>query len=49
MPEGLTPASLTTFDEHVERVIREYTLRGVHVLAHCRGKSPPRFVRLGTI
>lgn len=36
MPEGLTPASLITFDEHVERVIRDYTLRGVHVLAHCR-------------
>lgn len=36
MPEGLTPSSLTTFDEHVEKVIRNYTLKGVHVLAHCR-------------
>jgi hypothetical protein len=36
MPEGLTPASLPTFDEHIERVIRNYTLRGIHVLAHCR-------------
>lgn len=49
MPEGLTPASLVTFDEHVERVIRDYTLRGVHVLAHCRGKLAPFSSRWPTL
>lgn len=37
MPEGLTPASLENFDTQVELVVREFTLRGVSVLAHCRG------------
>lgn len=36
MPEGLTPASMTLFDKHVECIIRNYTLRGIHTLAHCR-------------
>jgi hypothetical protein len=38
MPEGLTPASLVAFDDHVEKVVRKYTLKGVSVLAHCRGR-----------
>lgn len=36
MPEGLTPSCLKTFDGLVERVVRDYTLKGIHVLAHCR-------------
>lgn len=36
MPEGLTPASLVDFDEHVDKVIRNFTLKGIDVLAHCR-------------
>lgn len=37
MPEGLTPASLERFDSQIEHVVREFTLKGVSVLAHCRG------------
>lgn len=37
MPEGLAPASIEAFDAHLDRVVRRYTLRGTHVLAHCRG------------
>jgi protein-tyrosine phosphatase len=36
MPEGLTPSCLKTFDGLVEKVVRDYTLKGIHVLAHCR-------------
>lgn len=37
MPEGLTPTSLSTFDAHISHIITSYTLRGIDVLAHCRG------------
>jgi hypothetical protein len=37
MPEGLTPTSLPSFDAHLHRIITQYTLRGINVLAHCRG------------
>ncbi|KAI0280998.1 protein-tyrosine phosphatase-like protein [Russula aff. rugulosa BPL654] len=37
IPEGLAPASLSLFDAHLTRLISDYTLAGVHVLAHCRG------------
>jgi len=37
IPEGLAPASLKLFDAHLTRLISDYTLAGVHVLAHCRG------------
>lgn len=37
MPEGLAPASIDTFDAQLDRIVRKYTLRGTHVLAHCRG------------
>ncbi|PSS30946.1 hypothetical protein PHLCEN_2v2515 [Hermanssonia centrifuga] len=36
-PEGLAPASVTTFDEHLTRLIDAYTLQGIPVLVHCRG------------
>ncbi|QRW21603.1 Dual specificity phosphatase, catalytic domain [Rhizoctonia solani] len=37
MPEGLCPLSVQTMSEHMDKIIRSYTLRGKHVLAHCRG------------
>ncbi|PCH43841.1 phosphotyrosine protein [Wolfiporia cocos MD-104 SS10] len=37
IPEGLTPASLRTFDIQLVQLINTYTLRGQHILAHCRG------------
>lgn len=37
MPEGLTPVSLDRFDQAIEHIVRDYTLKGVSVLAHCRG------------
>lgn len=37
MPEGLTPLSSASLDTQLKRVIESYTLRGLHVLAHCRG------------
>jgi protein tyrosine phosphatase len=37
MPEGLCPLSVQTMSEHMDKIIRNYTLRGRHVLAHCRG------------
>ncbi|KAG8715629.1 hypothetical protein FRC11_002181 [Ceratobasidium sp. 423] len=37
MPEGLCPLSVQTMSEHMDRIIRNYTLGGKHVLAHCRG------------
>lgn len=36
-PEGLHPLSAEQLDRELERVIREYTLQGTPVLAHCRG------------
>lgn len=37
MPEGLTPVSLANFDQAIEHIVRDFTLQGVSVLAHCRG------------
>ncbi|EUC64114.1 DSPc domain protein [Rhizoctonia solani AG-3 Rhs1AP] len=37
MPEGLCPLSVQTISEHMDQIIRDYTLAGKHVLAHCRG------------
>lgn len=37
MPEGFAPLTPAMLDEHLEKVIQAYTLRGVPVLAHCRG------------
>ncbi|CAE6438384.1 unnamed protein product [Rhizoctonia solani] len=37
MPEGLCPLSVQTMSEHMDQIIRDYTLAGKHVLAHCRG------------
>ncbi|KAH7339744.1 hypothetical protein B0J17DRAFT_373194 [Rhizoctonia solani] len=37
MPEGLCPLSVQTMSEHMDQIIRDYTLAGRHVLVHCRG------------
>ena len=37
MPEGLVPVSVESVDEMMENVLGRYTLRGMNVLAHCRG------------
>lgn len=37
MPEGLAPHSAASLNAHLDLVIEKYTLRGVPVLAHCRG------------
>ncbi|CDZ98297.1 Protein-tyrosine/Dual specificity phosphatase [Phaffia rhodozyma] len=37
MPEGLTPTSLSQFDAQISSIVTRYTLRGINVLAHCRG------------
>ncbi|KAG9002574.1 hypothetical protein FRB93_011448 [Tulasnella sp. JGI-2019a] len=36
-PEGLAPLDATRLDRELSWVIREYTLKGVNVLVHCRG------------
>ena len=36
-PEGLAPLSPEALDEKLSDVLRDYTLRGVPVLVHCRG------------
>jgi hypothetical protein len=36
-PEGLAPSTPSILDAHLSRVINTYTLRGVPILAHCRG------------
>lgn len=36
-PEGLAPLEPGTLDRQLDWVIRQYTLRGVNVLVHCRG------------
>lgn len=36
-PEGLAPLSPEALDEKLGDVLRDYTLRGVPVLVHCRG------------
>ncbi|KAK4052472.1 hypothetical protein OIV83_002274 [Microbotryomycetes sp. JL201] len=37
MVEGFAPASPQALDQELDRVIKECTLRGYNVLAHCRG------------
>ncbi|KAF8320787.1 phosphatases II [Clavulina sp. PMI_390] len=37
MPEGLAPLSVVELDWNLESVVKEYTAKGVNVLAHCRG------------
>lgn len=37
MPEGLAPIDIEAFDNHLQRIIDSYTLRGISVLVHCRG------------
>ncbi|KAJ3530478.1 hypothetical protein NM688_g7703 [Phlebia brevispora] len=37
MPEGLAPADIAAFDNHLLHIINTYTLRGIPVLVHCRG------------
>ncbi|CAE6483742.1 unnamed protein product [Rhizoctonia solani] len=37
MPEGLCPLSVQTMSEHMDQIIRDYTLAGRHALVHCRG------------
>ncbi|KAI5118062.1 hypothetical protein M0805_006325 [Coniferiporia weirii] len=36
-PEGLAPPSPESVDTHLTRLIETYTLRGIPILAHCRG------------
>ncbi|KAI0812448.1 hypothetical protein BC629DRAFT_1473021 [Irpex lacteus] len=37
IPEGLAPLSVNVLDEHLNKLIRTYTLNGVPILVHCRG------------
>lgn len=37
MPEGLCPLSVQAMAQHMDRIIHNYTLKGRHVLVHCRG------------
>ncbi|BGP34033.1 hypothetical protein JCM10296v2_005848 [Rhodotorula toruloides] len=37
MVEGFAPDSPESLDVHLARIVRDYTLRGKSVLAHCRG------------
>ncbi|KAM0746398.1 phosphatases II [Meredithblackwellia eburnea MCA 4105] len=37
MVEGFAPSSPAALDAHLSRIIRQHTLRGESVLAHCRG------------
>ena len=39
MPDGFTPVSLNLFDEQVSMIVRDYSLKGINVLVHCRGES----------
>lgn len=36
-PEGLAPLDIQRLDHQLDWVIRQYTLKGVNVLVHCRG------------
>lgn len=36
-PEGLAPLAPRFVDEHLSKVISQYTIRGVPILVHCRG------------
>ncbi|KAL0956083.1 hypothetical protein HGRIS_002252 [Hohenbuehelia grisea] len=37
MPEGLPPLTPEALDSRLTELIERYTLRGIHVLVHCRG------------
>jgi protein-tyrosine phosphatase len=37
VPEGLPPITPAYLDLHLSRLIQDYTLKGIHVLVHCRG------------
>ncbi|EIW71839.1 hypothetical protein TREMEDRAFT_60759 [Tremella mesenterica DSM 1558] len=37
MPDGFTPVSLELFDTQVGLIVKNYSLEGINVLAHCRG------------
>lgn len=37
IPEGLPPVTPAYLDLHLGKLLQEYTLKGVHVLVHCRG------------
>lgn len=37
IPEGLPPVTPAYLDLHLGRLLQEYTLKGIHVLVHCRG------------
>lgn len=37
IPEGLPPLSAAHLDAQLNRILGQYTLRGIPVLAHCRG------------
>ncbi|GAA5823279.1 hypothetical protein JCM11251_007548 [Rhodosporidiobolus azoricus] len=37
MVEGFAPESPSFLDERLDRIVKEYTLKGESVLAHCRG------------
>jgi protein-tyrosine phosphatase len=37
MPEGMAPLNVEDVDREMERVIALYTIKGIDVLAHCRG------------
>jgi len=39
MPDGFTPVSLSLFDNQVSLIVRDYSLKGINVLVHCRGES----------
>lgn len=38
MPDGFTPVSLQLFDAQVTLIAQQYTLQGIDVLVHCRGR-----------
>ena len=37
MPEGLGPLDCAAVNDHLTRIVDDYTLKGIHVLVHCRG------------
>lgn len=46
MPEGFTPASIEMFDKEIELIVKQYSLKGINVLTHCRGSCPVGAERL---
>jgi hypothetical protein len=37
MPEGLAPLDCAALNNHLTHIVDDYTLKGIHVLVHCRG------------